>query len=417
MTSYQRFNSDLFANQRPNGNSQFIQTNGDWIRGLQRTRINEEYYITQVDLTGKFSTGPLKHIFLFGADMDNYLTKTTAYNAIGKYDTINVFDPDKFTPRNDIPDLSRKTLTTSPINRSGIYVQDLLEITRKLKLLAGVRFSYLETFSKVYTYSTDMSVETEKYDHAFTPRFGIVYQPIKTMAIFGSYANSFAPNTGVDINGNPLPPSYINQYEAGIKNDLCKGLFSVNITAYQIVNSALAQTSLENGNTNSNIKELAGEVTSKGIELDIMSKEWKGLSFIAGLSLNDTRYTKSNTYIVGSKLRYNPNQTANTSAYYSFKNCKSKFLNKFSVNAGALYIGERAAGRSTRLTVPNDNYKLIPLSAYTLLEAGVGYVKKDFSLRFKMTNILNALNYNVHDDNSVNPIAPRQVSATVALKF
>jgi iron complex outermembrane receptor protein len=31
-----------------------------------------------------------------------------------------------------------------------------------------------------------------------------------------------------------------------------------------------------------------------------------------------------------------------------------------------------------------------------------------------MTNLLNVLNYNAHDDNSINPIAPRQVSATLS---
>ena len=105
VTAYQNLNSDLFANQRPNGNSQFIQANGDWIRGLQRTTSNEKYYITQLDLTGKFSTGFFKHILLVGADADKYSTENTSYNAISKYDTTNVFDPSKYKSHNDIPDL------------------------------------------------------------------------------------------------------------------------------------------------------------------------------------------------------------------------------------------------------------------------------------------------------------------------
>ena len=192
---------------------------------------------------------------------------------------------------------------------------------------------------------------------------------------------------------------------------------SASITAYQIKNSNLAQTSLANGNTNTNIKELVGEITSKGIELDIMSKEWKGFSLIAGYSFNDTRYTKSNTYIEGSKLRYNPNHTANTSLYYNFNTINIKWLAGFNIGAGVLYIGERSAGRSTRITVANDTYKLIPLPAYINLEGSIGYTKNNISLRIKMSNITNALSYNVHDDNSVNPIAPRQVSATVGVKF
>jgi iron complex outermembrane receptor protein len=71
----------------------------------------------------------------------------------------------------------------------------------------------------------------------------------------------------------PLPPSIIDQFEAGAKTDLLRGLLSANITLYKIINSNLAQTALTlsdgSQNNNSNIKELAGEVTCKGVEIDI----------------------------------------------------------------------------------------------------------------------------------------------------
>jgi len=416
-TGYQKFKSDLFANQRPNGNSQFIKTNGDWIRGLQRTKINEDYYITQLDLTHSFQTGSLNHNLLFGADADKYNTSNTAFNPLSRYDTTNVYDPFKFAERKDIPDLTPRLETNSPVNRVGVYVQDLVSITEKIKLLAGIRFSYLETNSNVFTYSTSGTASTSQYDHAFSPRVGVVYQPIHTMSIFGSYANSFTPNTGMDIDGNALPPSTFDQYEAGVKNELFNGLLSANVTLYQIVNSNLAQVSQENGNTNTNIKELAGEVTSKGVEADFMSKDWKGISLIAGYSYNDTRYTKSNTYENGSKLKYNPAHTANASIYYTFRNTPVKCLHGMNAGFGALYIGDRYAGRSTRTNVPNDTYKLIPLPAYTTLEASLGYDVNKLSFRVKVSNIFNALNYNAHDDNSINPIAPRQITGTLTIKL
>lgn len=415
VTSYQNFNNNLFANQRPNGNNQFIQKNGDWIRGLQKIQNNEDYYLTQLDLTGKFSTGFMKHNLLFGADADKYLTDNLAYNPINRYDTVNVFDMNKYKARYDMPNMTPKTLSSSPINRIGVYIQDLMSITNKIKFLVGVRFSYLETFSDVYTYSNDTHLKTENYSAAYTPRFGLVYQPIKTTSIFASYANSFNPNTGVDVSGKSLAPSYVNQYEAGIKNDFFKGLISANVTAYQIINSNVAQISLENGNTNTNIKELAGEITSQGIELDLMTKEWKGLSFIGGYSYNETKYTKTNTYIVGSKLLYNPNHTANTSVSYTFRTIK--WLKGLNLGASAVYIGERSAGRLTRVQVANDTYKPIPLSAFTQFDASIGYSRNNISLKVKLSNITNELNYYVHDDNSINPIAPRQFSATLGFKF
>jgi iron complex outermembrane receptor protein len=417
VTAYQNLKSDLFTNQRPNGNSQFIKENGNWIRGLQRTEMKEAYAITQLDLTGQFSIGFLKHILLAGVDADNYLTENTSYNTLQKYDSINVFDPGKYEVRADIPNLTPKTLTKSPIKRAGVYLQDLISITEKIKLLAGIRFSYLETFSNVYTYKDATTVETKQFDHAFSPRLGLVYKPIKSMALFASYANSFTPNTGINTDGTALPPSLIDQYEIGVKNDLFRGMLSANLTVYQIKNSNLAQVSLANGNTNTNIKEMAGEITSKGIEIDLMSKAYKGISLIAGYSFNESRYTKSNTYIVGSKLLYNPSNTANASVYYNLSELNIKWLDNFNAGIGALYIGDRSAGRQTRVTVPDDTYKPIPLPAYTNLEGSLGYAKNNISVRIKMTNMLNALSYNVHDDNSVNPIAPRQFAATVAFKF
>ena len=105
----------------------------------------------------------------------------------------------------------------------------------------------METGSKAYTYNPDgvavlnATQTPTRFDDAFTPRFGIVYQPLKTTSLFASYANSFNLNSGRDINFSPLKPSMINQYEAGVKNDFWDGLVSANVTLYQIVNSNQSQ--------------------------------------------------------------------------------------------------------------------------------------------------------------------------------
>ncbi len=414
VSSFQAFQNELFSNVRPNASSKFIKADGTWIRGLQKTKIQEEYYMSQLDLTGKFSTGFLKHTLLFGADVDKYSANTIAFNGVTTYDTVNVFDMNKYTQRTDIPTLTEKTKTGSPRNRAGVYLQDLISVSDKIKVLAGARFSYLETYSEIFTYSTGITTNTSVYNHAISPRFGVVYQPIKTMAIFSSYSNSFTPNTGVDVEGKALVPSLIDQFEVGVKNDLFKGLLSVNATVYQIVNSNLAQMSLDNGNTNTNIKELAGEVTSKGAELDVTTKNWKGLTIIGGYSFNEAKYTKSNIYIVGARLLYNPSNTVNGSIHYEFEKGKLKGLN---LGVSTLYFGKRLAGRQTRLTVPNDTYKPIPLPEYTQIDLSLGYSRHNLIFRVKASNILNVLSYNVHDDNSVNPIAPRMFSTTISLKL
>lgn len=420
MTSLQGFNSDIFGTTRPNSGT-FVKPDGNWIRGVQRSKTNEVYYVGQIDLIGQINTGTIQHAVLIGADIDKYDTKTPAFNSLSRYDSINIYDLSLYTQRNDIPTLSERTFTKSLTNRAGVYIQDLVSLTASLKILAGIRYSHLDRENDVYTNPTSTTeasqVVTNLNDDAFTPRFGVVYQPIKSISIFTSYANSFNLNNGKDKLNQPLKPSFVDQYEVGVKNEFLNGLLSANITAYKIVNSDFAQAVfIPQGNPEQipqGAQELAGEVTSKGVEVDIMSKSINGFSFIGGYSYNDTRYTKSNTFINNSRLRYNPSHTANTSIYYSFSGALK------GLNAGVMgfYVGDRVAGRSTRTTIANDTYKLMTVPDYFQFDVSAGYSFSNISLRVKVSNLLNQLSYNVHDDNSVNPIAPRLFYTTVTYKL
>lgn len=429
MGGAQGFASDLFSTSRPTT----IKADGTWARNLQRSSTDETYLMGQVDVTGKFTTGKLKHTLLVGGDIDQYRTENTGYKIFADagspdkvsavYDTINVYNLRERRQRTDIPGVEASTLTKAPVNRVGFYVQDFIAITEKLKVLAGLRYSYMETGSEAFTYDSEGKAvlnETQtptRYDDAFTPRAGVVYQPVKTTSFFASYANSFVLNSGRDINFEPLPPSLLDQFEVGVKNDFLGGLISANLTLYQIINSNQSQSVFPApvSPLNPSAQELAGEVTSKGVELDVMTREIKGFSFIAGYSYNDTRYTKSNVYEVGTRLRYNPVHTANLSAIYKVP---STFVLK-GVEAGVtfFYVADMVAGRLTRLTVADDVYRPIPLPNFGQLDASIGYTINKASLRIRMTNLTNALGYYAHDDNSINPIAPRQFVSTLSYKL
>ncbi|WP_207430989.1 TonB-dependent receptor [Sabulibacter ruber] len=423
VASYQNYDANQVSTTRPTG---FIKAadgtyNGDLARGLQRSATDEKYFLGQVDITGKFKTGFLQHTLLIGADADKYDTQSPAFITIAAYDTINIYDLNRFEQKNNVPSFGRRTYDTKTLtSRVGVYVQDLISLSEKWKVLAGLRYSTIDVEGEgnLVVKGVDNLNLTSSYDYAFSPRVGVVFQPTRNMSFFASYANSFTPNTGTDIYNQPLDPSIIDQYEVGMKNELFNGLLSANVTVYQIRNSDSPQTALfladGTSNTNNNIRELAGEITSKGVELDLMSKSINGWSFIGGYSYNDTRYTKSNIYSENDRLRYNPAHTANASVYYAFQNNRLRGLN---LGVSSFYAGDRLAGRNTRLTVPNDNYRLIALPNYFLFDAHVGYTLQRLSLRLKMTNLFDKLTYNAHDDNSINPIAPRQFMATVSYKL
>ncbi|GAB3573621.1 TonB-dependent siderophore receptor [Hymenobacter daeguensis] len=454
--SFQRYDNALKSAARPTAIVATPgATYGNWTRGLQRTETAENYFLAQLDLTGNFRTGFIGHTLLVGADADQYNTSTLAYTnpasptrpttAVSAYDVINILDFSKVIAQpaerlTGFDDLVRNSLTKGNTRRAGFYAQDLLSLSDKVKVLAGLRWSYQETPSDVYTYNTIASVaaktantyvETRRYDNAFSPRLGLVYQPLKMTSLFASYANSFAPNTGLDLQGNSLAPSLIDQYEVGIKNELFKGALSANVTAYRIVNSNQAQAVLPNDPryttaATASPMELAGQVTSKGVEVDVQSRPMNGISLIVGYSYNQTAYTRSNIYEDGSRLRYNPAHTANASLYYSFGNIFANSVLR-GLNAGvtAYYVGDRLAGRNNRLVDPTtgkpwataDAFKLIALPNYMLFDASLGYSYERFSVRVKLANLLNKLSYNVHDDNSINPIAPRNFAATLTYKL
>ena len=454
--SFQRYDNALKSAARPTG---IIATPGatygNWTRGLQRTETAENYFLAQLDFTGDFRTGAVGHTLLVGADADQYDTNTLAYTnpasatkpttAVTAYDVINILDPSKVVAQPaerlvGFNSLVRNSLTQGNTRRAGFYAQDLLSLSDKVKVLAGLRWSYQETPSNVYTYSTIASVaaktantyvENRRYDNAFSPRLGLVYQPLKTTSLFASYANSFTPNTGLDLQGNTLAPSLIDQYEVGVKNELFKGALSANVTAYRIVNSNQAQSVLPTDPrfrtaATASPMELAGQVTSKGVEVDVQSRPVNGISLIVGYSYNQTAYTRSNIYENGSRLRYNPAHTANASLYYSFGNVfANSTLRGLNAGVTAYYVGDRLAGRNTRTLNPAtglpwptaDAFKLIALPNYVLFDASLGYAYERFSVRVKLANLLNELSYNVHDDNSINPIAPRNFAATITYKL
>lgn len=409
------YDTELFSNTRPNtGSNGGVQTNGDWNRSIQRTEAKDNYFMQQLDLKGLFTTGNIKHNVLIGADVENFKTATTAYNQFANYDTINIFE--NYNPENEpsIPTLTKNTLTDAPISRFGIYAQDLISFTEKIKVLAGIRYSYQDTRSDVIKYSDNSITSTKNYDGAFSPRIGLIYQPTKNHSIFATYSNSFDINIGQDDTGKALEPSIVDQYEIGIKNKLFTDKLYLNVTAYQISNDKFYQQSLANGNSYSYVKVLTGEVRSQGVEVDITANPIKGLTMIAGYSFNETKFLDEGYYVAGSLLRYNPKNTANLSANYLVKEGKLKGINLGLIST---YFGERYAGRSTRTQVANDNRQLIYLQDFIQVDATLGYTFKQFRISTKLSNIFNELNYNVHDDNSVNPIAPRNYSIALNYKF
>ncbi|MDB5201633.1 MAG: TonB-dependent receptor [Ferruginibacter sp.] len=419
--SFQQYKRDYYATER-------IQAaaDGDWSRPLNKIQSQENYFIGEANLTGKIKTGRISHQLLAGIDADNYHTTTYSFNNPTTYDKINILDPNKYQPRTDIPAAIKLTRIETPVNRVGAYVQDLISLSEKFKVLTGLRFSQQKSPSATTTFllKDSSSKSIAKNDKAFSPRLGVVYQPAKTTSVFASYANSFSINSGTDIYGASLAASLIDQYEIGIKNEFFQGKLSANLTLYKIINNNLAQTARydKDGRENNNtaLKELVGQTKSNGVEIDVSSQPVKGLHVLAGYSYNDMRYTKTKAapgnYYEGDRLVNTPAHTANSSLFYSMQKGKWKGV-KFGV--GFYYTGARFGGWNTTQPAPNTAvlYRLIPVKDFMTIDISAGYTIKKFSFLAKVSNLFNIYNYYVHENYSVNPIAPRQFIATFSYKL
>ena len=420
------------------GNLNTASKTGVIARPLSRAHSIEKDYAAQLTLEGKFRTATIEHHFIAGGDYTRVTTYTdafTIYNANGSvlksYDTINLLNPAQFVQRTDVPTALKITETEAPSSRSGVFVQDLISLTNHFKLFAGIRYSHQATIQTTIDSAatqtrpasvTKGTTPTTTYN-VFSPKAGLVYEPTANVSVYASYSNSFTTNTGVDVNGNLLAASIIDQYEVGAKNTFLNGRLTANVAVYRITNSNLAQQAayLADGttpNTNSNIKTLSGETTSDGVEVGVNGTLSKNLYFITGYSYNNTRFTHSagnkGSNIDGEKLVNAPTGTANASLFYVFS---SAALKGFKVGASGFYTGSRFGGYNNTVGQAILGSRMVALTGFTTVDLSAGYTYHDISLQCKLSNLFNTLNYLVHDNYSITPIAPRALLVTASYRF
>ncbi|MFC5684209.1 TonB-dependent siderophore receptor [Flavobacterium sp. MAHUQ-51] len=431
-------------------------TRGDWKRGLTRNQNEEKIFGNQLSLQGFFKTWDIKHQIFTGVDWENSLatnytfgfftTPTSATAVTTENTSINLFNYDPSTQSNVVPYPSRATkIAYTDSRRFGAYFQDLISLNDYVKVLAGLRWSWIESETTNYSetvnktqnslttsvYDAKPTIDPKRLDNAFSPKAGLVIQPTKDISIFGSYSNSFTPNTsGVTVDGKNIKPSIIDQFETGIKTDFWRGILSTNVTLYIIKNNNLVQTAPFEAdgvtpNNNTNIKVMSGETKSKGVEVDVTARPLDGFKINAGYSYNDMRFgdipVALNNSIKGDRVARTPTTTANLSFFYTVPAGKFKGI---SVGAIGNYIGDRIAGWNNRYIEDTNNPgtlivqdREVPVGGYTTVDASVGYEWKKFSILCKLSNITNELNYTVHENYSANPIAPRQVMTSIKYKF
>ena len=430
VASYQNYTKDYFSSERVQwGYANAAATRLSWSRPFNKTYNEQNYGSGQVNINGEFNTGKISHKVLFGADAD--------YNQNDSY-TFTVTDPKNVLYLDDsstwgniaMPNATSKDKSRANTRRLGVYAQDFVSLSQQFKVIAGLRWSYIENMPTINTNSVTGAKKfvnnSASSDQAISPKVGFVYIPNDNLSAFATYTNSFVANSGNLRDGEALKPTNIDQYEVGVKKNLWNNAIAVNVTAYQILYNNYYQNALDNtGNQidpNGLLKDFAGKMRSRGVELDITGNPTENLSIIGGISYNNSVYLDTPEdfgYVENQRLVRTPATTANASIFYKF----TKQLKGLKVGAGAYYVGDRLAGwndtksGANSLQVRNGISRTFELKDYVTVNATVGYDWNKFSIQGKVGNLFDTENFNVHENYSVNPITPRNYYFTLTYKL
>lgn len=450
VASYQNYTKDYFSSERVQWSyATPTATRLSWTRPFNKTYNEQNYGSGQVNINGEINTGKINHKVLFGADADYNQADSYAYTLGATSNVLYLDDPSTWG-NVAMPSSTLNNRNRINTRRIGVFAQDFISLTQQFKVIAGLRWSYIENMATINTnFVTNVKSITNNSatsDQAFSPKLGLVYMANDNLSVFATYTNSFVSNTGetssalgsLNTVGTPaeilarvqnlsregIKPTTVDQYEIGVKKNLWNNTLAVNLSIYQIDNNNTYQSFwYQNAagsvvTPDSNLKEFAGKMRSRGVELDITGNPTKNLSIIGGVSYNNSVYldTPEDGYVEKQRLVRTPATTANASVFYKF----SDKIKGLKIGAGAYYIGDRLAGwNDSKSTVISRNgvSRMIDVKDYVTVNASVGYDWSKFSIQGKVGNLFDTINYNVHENYSVNPITPRNYYVTLTYKL
>lgn len=383
-------------------------------RTLSRSFREDKNSTFQFDFVGRdVYTGPIKHTFQVGFDYkQTHLSTTDLGSAI--IDTIDVLS--SYIP-NTLPrkvSLKRLDPVESETSSYGIMAQEVMTINKYLKTIWGIRYNYMTNRDRIKAGATN--------GNAWNPMVGVMISPIKNTNLFGSYTTTTSLRSAAFKmkNGDDIGPSTTSQFETGIKSDWFNNRLRFNFTYFDINTKNLSYATYIEGTTQeTGYYDKAGNLRRKGIEVELSGSVLKNLQVMMGYSYLDAKYHKSPAFSEGSVPINTPNHTANGWIHYSFSKGALKGL---STGVGTYYVGKRPV--NDFILKPNGHQnnrigeKPFDMPQYTTVNMQLAYTIKDFTTRFYLNNIFNALGYtSYYRGGYINQIDPRNFSMMVSYHF
>ncbi len=344
-----------------------VQDDNHTLTRFLTTQDNDlQSYYWRNDLIGKLSTGPVRHRLLTGIEVGRQ--RVAADIGQSPYDSINIHNPLYF--QNAAPAAAPFYQLRSFSNAVGAYVQDQVDLLDNLHLLIGARGDYF------YLHSHANGEEQKSENYGFSPRIGVTYEPIRSVAVYANVTRSFNPVFGglnpTPSNSNQFIPETATQYEAGIKTDIVPGRLTSTLAIYRI----LKKNALATNPANPFLQIQTGAQQSQGIEYDLAAQLLPGWQVIATYAYTDARLAADTDFPIGNRL---PNIARHTGSFWTTYEFQEGGLRGLGVGAGIFAVGQRAGDLANTFYLPG----------YVRADAALYYRKPDL---FARTNLIAQLN-------------------------
>lgn len=348
-----------------------------------------------------FTTGTLTHDMIAGYDYreaDNVAGFGFVFAG-----TIDAFNP-TYPPQASYKPGYPTPYNDQTLKHSGLYVQDHIGYGNLYVTLSG---RYDDVKVKNHLNGFDLS------EDAFTYRVGANYIFESGFAPYLSYATSFEPVLGTDVDtGETFKPSEGEQVEAGIKYD-ARGLpdgvdLLLTAAVYQVNQNNIVSAV---GSPTPVASKQTGEVEVNGFEVELVSRINDQLSINASYSRTDSEVLASSTpQEVGAELPVTPKDKASLFVDWTFVQGPMAGLG---IGGGVRYTSESQGG------LPGPFAPIVYTGeASTLFDAVIRYDTQNWRFAINGSNIFNE-EYVARCAGIANCTygAGRQVIATVTRKF
>ncbi|MDM1353744.1 TonB-dependent siderophore receptor [Myroides marinus] len=394
---------------RSSGYDQFLNdmANGDeFVRYISTLDSKTDIINIQHNLTGEFKIGSFDNKFVWGLDyLSKKLSNTDSdYIDHGIISLVHQTDSGILT-REAVDNTlkgANKSHRTPKTETFSSYLSNVTNFLPNLSLMMSLRVDHLKGQTSSFT-------EEKNYETSFSPKFGLVYQPIQDkLAVFANYLNGFVfldPAIVSDPDGTnksiqPFDPEQANQFEIGSKANLLNGRLTAAVSYYHINVSNKLMSDMENMNGFSQ----GGKVKSKGVELTLSGSPLIGWNIITGFSHNYNKVTKSLPEDGNLGTRPEEAGPANTFNFWTNYQVQSGTFKNLSLGFGINSLSSLRVMNRTTIGV-------FEIPSYTIMNAAVSYSYKNATASLKLDNLTNKKYFS--GNSTVNAQGERAISLSV----